>query len=72
MIATKGGIAPYSAHRSTLQPRLVNLIAGLRRHQVEEAVRLLLDYIDDHEREASTFVGVEDQAGRSYWLEQVL
>lgn len=46
MSASKGGSAPYSAHRSKLQPRLVHLIAGLRRHQVEEAVDLLLDYID--------------------------
>lgn len=33
--------------RKVLEPRLVDLIAGLRRHQVEEAVGLLLDYIDD-------------------------
>ena len=46
MSASKGGSAPYSAHRSKLQPRLVHLIAGLRLHQVEEAVGLLLDYID--------------------------
>jgi hypothetical protein len=26
---------------------LVNLIAGLRRHEVEEAIGLLLDYIDN-------------------------
>ena len=32
--------------REVLEPRLVDLIAGLRRHQVEEAVGLLLDYID--------------------------
>lgn len=32
--------------RATLQPKLVHLIAGLRHHQVEEAVALLLDYID--------------------------
>lgn len=32
--------------RAALQPRLVHLIGGLRLHQVEEAVRLLLDYID--------------------------
>lgn len=31
---------------ANLQPHLVNLITGLRRHQVEEAVALLLDYID--------------------------
>lgn len=33
-------------HRNLIQPRLVDLIAGLRRHQVEEAVQILLDYID--------------------------
>jgi hypothetical protein len=33
-------------NRQELEPRLVHLIAGLRHHQVEEAVRLLLDYID--------------------------
>lgn len=32
--------------RESLEPRLVNLIAGLRRHQVQEAVALLLDYVD--------------------------
>lgn len=32
--------------RALLEPRLVHLIAGLRHHQVEEAVKLLLDYID--------------------------
>lgn len=36
-----------SGYRKVLQPRLVELIAGLRRHQVEEAVQLLLDYIDN-------------------------
>ena len=46
MSASKGGNAPHSASRSKLQPRLVHLISGLRRHQVEEAVDLLLDYID--------------------------
>jgi len=38
--------APVAMDRKTLQPRLVHLIAGLRRHQVEEAVELLLNYID--------------------------
>lgn len=32
--------------RQKLEPRLVHLIAGLRQHQVVEAVSLLLDYID--------------------------
>lgn len=32
--------------RSQLEPKLVSLIAGLRQHQVQEAMRLLLDYID--------------------------
>lgn len=32
--------------RALIQPQLVDLIAGLRRHQVEEAVQILLDYID--------------------------
>ena len=32
--------------RSELEPLLVHLIAGLRRHQVREAVGLLLDYVD--------------------------
>lgn len=32
--------------RIALEPRLVHLIAGLRHHQVVEAVHLLLDYID--------------------------
>lgn len=32
--------------RRQLEPRLVDLIAGLRRHQVQEAMQLLLDYID--------------------------
>lgn len=32
--------------RTKLEPQLVDLIAGLSRPQVEEAVRLLLDYID--------------------------
>lgn len=38
-----------SMNRDWLQPRLVQLIAGLRKHQVEEAVQLLLDYIDQLE-----------------------
>ena len=33
--------------RSELEPKLVDLIAGLRAHQVKLAVQLLLDYIDD-------------------------
>lgn len=33
-------------NREELEPRLIHLIAGLRRHQVEEAVFLLLNYID--------------------------
>lgn len=53
MSATKGGSAPYSTHRSKLQPKLVHLIAGLRRHQVEEAVDLLLDYIDSTAAQAA-------------------
>lgn len=32
--------------RTELEPRLVHLICGLRSHQVEEAMRLLLDYVD--------------------------
>jgi formylglycine-generating enzyme required for sulfatase activity len=32
--------------RQALQPHLVNQICGLRRHQVEDAVKQLLDYID--------------------------
>ncbi|THJ30974.1 hypothetical protein E8K88_16555 [Lampropedia aestuarii] len=32
--------------RALFQPQLVELIAGLRRHQIEEAVQILLDYID--------------------------
>ena len=47
MCTSKGGSAHDSAYRKALQPRLVELIAGLRRHQVEEAVELLLDYIDN-------------------------
>jgi hypothetical protein len=39
-------MATKTAHRKGLEPHLVNLIAGLRHHQVEEAVRLLLDYVD--------------------------
>ena len=35
-----------AVNRAWLQPRLVNLISGLRVHQVEEAVQLLLDYVD--------------------------
>ncbi len=34
------------AHRQRLEPKLVRLIAGLRHHQVVEAVSELLDYID--------------------------
>jgi hypothetical protein len=32
--------------RQALQPHLVNQICGLRRHQVQDAVKQLLDYID--------------------------
>lgn len=46
MSAPKGGGAQISEYRSLLQPKLVELIAGLRRHQVEDAVDLLLNYID--------------------------
>lgn len=37
---------PRGEARSKLEPDLVDLIAGLRRHQVVEAVKRLLDYID--------------------------
>lgn len=37
---------PNMLNRLNLQPRLVHLIAGLRQPQVEEAMALLLDYID--------------------------
>ncbi len=33
-------------YREVLEPRLVHLIAGLRYQQAQEAVALLLDYID--------------------------
>lgn len=36
----------FACAREHLEPRLVDLICGLRRHQVEEAVSLLLSYID--------------------------
>lgn len=32
--------------RGTLEPKLVHLVCGLRHHQVTEAMRLLLDYVD--------------------------
>ena len=38
--------AEFAETRRVLEPHLVRLIAGLRREQVEEAVRRLLDYID--------------------------
>lgn len=37
-------------NRANLQPRLVRLISGLALHQVEEAVGLLLDYVDAGQR----------------------
>ena len=46
MSATKGGRPHDTYARSYVQPRLVHLIAGLRQHQVEEAMQILLDYID--------------------------
>lgn len=48
-----GPVAP----RHVLQPRVVHLLCGLRRHQVEEAVQLLLDYADGFRREATTQCG---------------
>lgn len=33
-------------YRAIIEPHLVNLIAGLRLNQVEEAMRILLDYVD--------------------------
>ena len=40
------GHSHMAVNRAWLQPRLVHLISGLRVHQVEEAVQLLLDYVD--------------------------
>ena len=40
------GRSHTAVNRTRLQPRLVHLISGLRVHQVEEAVQLLLDYVD--------------------------
>ncbi len=37
---------PNMLNRVNLQPHLVNLIASLRVHHVQEAVALLLDYVD--------------------------
>lgn len=48
--------------REVLEPRLVDLIAGLRRHQVEEAVGLLLDYIDAQAGSAMPAVIGESEA----------
>ena len=48
--------------REVLEPRLVDLIAGLRRHQVEEAVGLLLDYIDAQAGPAMPAVSGESEA----------
>ena len=36
----------FQTVRQRIEPRLVDLLTGLRRHQVQEAVALLLDYID--------------------------
>jgi len=60
--APKGAPIPPIGERSdarkVLEPHLVNLIAGLRRHQVEEAVALLLDYIDAQSSAARTQIQV--------------
>lgn len=40
--------------RQALASRLVELFCGLRRHQVEEAVQLLLDRIDSKEAAANS------------------
>lgn len=45
--------ASRSSVRQVLQPHLVNQICGLRRHQVEDAVELLLNYIDTAADEAA-------------------
>lgn len=42
---------PNMLNRVNLQPRLVRLISGLALHQVEEAVALLLDFIEAGDRQ---------------------
>jgi hypothetical protein len=39
--------------RAAIEPKLVDLIAGLRRHQVSEAVQILLDYVDSRSYDAA-------------------
>lgn len=57
-----GRPSQMAVNRTWLQPRLVQLITGLRRHQVEEAVHLLLDYIDSNVAAAPP--AVANDAGR--------
>lgn len=45
--------APNMLNRANLQPHLVNLIASLRVHHVQEAIALLLDYVDAGRVESS-------------------
>lgn len=53
-ILAKANEPPPIRERDELEPYLVKLIAGLRHHQVEEAVHLLLDYIDTRAAHATT------------------
>ncbi|MDO9002836.1 MAG: hypothetical protein Q7V20_05225 [Aquabacterium sp.] len=57
-----GSPSQMAVNRTWLQPRLVHLISGLRLQQVEEAVQLLLDYIDSSAAPAPP--AVVDDAGR--------
>ncbi|MBB6580051.1 hypothetical protein HNP33_004177 [Comamonas odontotermitis] len=53
--------ASLSNYRKKLEPHLVHLIAGLRHHQVKEAVALLLDYIDTKSQTMPTSTGMKSK-----------
>lgn len=45
-------LADKAAYRQKLEPHLIHQFCGLREHQVTDAIRLLLDYIDASTRAA--------------------